>query len=74
MGVCVRKLTADALAQALIQVTTDTKIQERSRLIGERIRSENGVQNAIHYIYRDLDYAKTRIQQLAEVRKRPVLL
>ena len=70
VGVCVRKLTPELLAQALIQITTDSKIQERAKLLGERIKGENGVKNAIHYIYRDLDYAKERIKQIAIQRKR----
>lgn len=67
MGLCVRKLTTNRFATALTQITTDVKIQEKAHLLGEKIRSENGVATAIEYIYRDLDYAKERIQDLANV-------
>lgn len=72
---CVRKLTSDGLAAALIQITTDTKMKEKALLLGKKIRSENGVENAIEYIYRDLEYARKRIKYIAAAhRKHQVLL
>lgn len=59
-----RKLSVERLASALVQITTDEKIQERARLLGERIRSENGVQTAIKYIYRDLEYSRAQVEKL----------
>ncbi|KAJ3372571.1 Sterol 3-beta-glucosyltransferase [Kappamyces sp. JEL0680] len=64
-GLCIRKLTVDGLAQALTQITTDTKIQEKAAKIGETIRSENGCENAVQFIYRDLEYSRKRIRQIA---------
>ncbi|KAF8139999.1 glycosyltransferase family 1 protein [Boletus edulis] len=63
IGTGVRKLTVDSLSQALTLATTDSKQIERARLVGEKIRSENGVATAIEAIYRDLDYARSLIRQ-----------
>ncbi|KAI8803606.1 hypothetical protein BJ742DRAFT_749002 [Cladochytrium replicatum] len=66
VGCAVRKLTVDKLAAALIQVTTDDKMKEKARLLGERIRSEDGVGNAVKCIYRDLEFARNQIRKLAD--------
>ncbi|KAF7784577.1 CAZyme family GT1 [Agaricus bisporus var. burnettii] len=66
VGSGVRKLTVASLAEALTSATTDPKQVERARVIGEQIRSENGVATAIESIYRDLEYARSLI-------KRPVV-
>jgi len=59
VGSSIRKLTVESLATALHHATTDIKQIERARLLGETIRSENGVKTAIEAIYRDLEYART---------------
>jgi len=51
------------LSQALTLATTDQKQVERARLVGEKIRSENGVATAIEAIYRDLYYARSLIRR-----------
>lgn len=63
VGSCVRKLTADTLAAALITATTNAKQIERARKLGEQIRSEDGIGNAVKAIYRDLDYARSRVKR-----------
>ncbi|CBQ72598.1 UDP-glucose:sterol glucosyltransferase [Sporisorium reilianum SRZ2] len=63
VGSCVRHLTADTLAAALITATTNAKQIERARKLGEHIRTEDGIANAIKAIYRDLDYARSRIKR-----------
>ncbi|KAJ7456588.1 glycosyltransferase family 1 protein [Mycena latifolia] len=64
VGTGVRKLTVDALTDALITATTDIKQIDRARLIGEEIRKENGVATAIESIYRDMDYARSLIKHV----------
>jgi len=59
VGTSIRKLTVDSLTSALQHATTDIKQIDRARLLGEAIRSENGVQTAVEAIYRDLEYART---------------
>ena len=39
VGSCVRKLTVDGLAEALIAATTDERQIAKAKLVGERIRS-----------------------------------
>ncbi|KAF9243852.1 glycosyltransferase family 1 protein [Melanogaster broomeanus] len=63
IGTGVRKLTVDSLRDALISATTDQKQIDRARLVGQQIRSENGISTAIEAIYRDLDYARSLIRQ-----------
>ncbi|KIJ21504.1 glycosyltransferase family 1 protein [Paxillus involutus ATCC 200175] len=65
IGTGVRKLTVDTLKEALVSATTDQKQIDRAKLVGEQIRSENGVATAIEAIYRDLDYARSLIRQPA---------
>ncbi|KAJ3570870.1 hypothetical protein NP233_g4123 [Leucocoprinus birnbaumii] len=65
VGSGVRKLTVASLTEALISATSDQKQVDRARLIGEQIRSENGVATAIESIYRDLEYARSLIKHTA---------
>jgi sterol 3beta-glucosyltransferase len=44
------KLTADQLAAALRTLTTDVTMQERANDLGERIRAEDGLGNAVQVI------------------------
>ncbi|KAJ7693646.1 hypothetical protein B0H17DRAFT_1278469 [Mycena rosella] len=64
VGTGVRKLTVDTLADAFVSATTDIKQVDRARLIGEEIRSENGVATAIESIYRDMEYARSLIKRV----------
>ncbi|KAK7058363.1 Sterol 3-beta-glucosyltransferase [Paramarasmius palmivorus] len=62
VGSGVRKLTVEALTEALTLATTDVKQIARAKLLGEQIRAENGVATAIESIYRDLEYARSLIK------------
>ncbi|OCF37991.1 hypothetical protein I316_00215 [Kwoniella heveanensis BCC8398] len=57
VGLKVPSLRADDIAAALIKATTDTTMIEKASRIGERIRSENGVDNAIQAIQYNLSRA-----------------
>jgi hypothetical protein len=63
IGTSVRKLTVESLAEALVAATTDLRQIARAKLVGEQIRSENGVATAIEAIYRDLEYSRTLIKR-----------
>jgi len=63
VGSGVRKLTVDNLAEALRTATTDVKQIEKAKLLGQKIRAENGVDKAVEAIYRDLEYARSLIKQ-----------
>lgn len=54
VGSAVRKLTVEALSDALKKATTDEKQIAKAKVVGEMIRRENGVVRAIEAIYRDL--------------------
>ncbi|KAI0050659.1 glycosyltransferase family 1 protein, partial [Auriscalpium vulgare] len=63
VGTGVRKLTVAHLADALRAATMDQKQIERAKLVGEKIRAENGVATAVEAIYRDLEYARLLIRR-----------
>ncbi|KAL1740244.1 hypothetical protein HDZ31DRAFT_21224, partial [Schizophyllum fasciatum] len=50
------------LTDALRAATTDVKQIDKAKVVGEKIRSENGVGTAIESIYRDLEYARSLIK------------
>lgn len=63
VGLKIPSLDADDLADALNTATRDTVMVERAAMLGEKIRRENGVKNAIEYIYANLPRAaKDRTQ------------
>lgn len=47
-----KKLTVEKLSAAIRQVTTDASIREKAASLGQQIRSEDGVANAVHFIER----------------------
>ncbi len=65
VGLSIRKFSTTKFSNCLVQLVNDQKMKERASLMGQRIRSENGVQTAINNIYRDLKFATERIQQIA---------
>ncbi|KAG8908117.1 Sterol 3-beta-glucosyltransferase [Tulasnella sp. 403] len=72
VGSCVRKLTVDNLTEALRAATTSTKQIEKAKLLGQKIRAEKGVDNAVEAIYRDLEYARTLIKQPSTPEHEPI--
>ncbi|PCH33350.1 glycosyltransferase family 1 protein [Wolfiporia cocos MD-104 SS10] len=65
IGTAVRKLTVESLTQALVNAATDQKQIDRARVVGERIRSEDGVGTAMEALYRDLEYARSLVKGYA---------
>jgi sterol 3beta-glucosyltransferase len=49
-----RKLSADRLAAAILQAVNDTQTRERAVQLGEKIRAEDGIANAVHFIEQHL--------------------
>lgn len=62
VGTCLKKLTVDSLSRALHLATSEIKQIKRAQLIGQEIRKEDGVANAIEMIYRDMEYARTLVK------------
>ncbi|KAI8978503.1 hypothetical protein BDB01DRAFT_800156 [Pilobolus umbonatus] len=58
VGVCINKLNKQQLCDAIATITEDDTIIAKARAVGETIREENGVEEAIQCIFRDLSYAK----------------
>ena len=48
------KLSAERLAEAIQQATNDPGMRERARLLGEKIRAEDGVGQAVEAFHRHL--------------------
>ncbi len=65
VGFRLRKLAVEPLSKALRQIAFDEQMKAKATILGERLRNEDGVKNAINFIYRDLDYARIRIKQIA---------
>lgn len=67
VGISLKKLNVKSLSKALREATTNNRIITKARVVGEKIRKENGVANAIDTIYRDLDYAKELISNKKKI-------
>lgn len=63
VGINLRKITVNSLGRAIWRVCHDERMRTAARALGEQIRQENGVDNAINAIYRDLEYARTLIRR-----------
>ncbi|KAF6829637.1 udp-glucose:sterol glycosyltransferase [Colletotrichum plurivorum] len=65
VGICLKKWGAVSFARALWEATHNDRMIVKARVLGEQIRSENGVETAIQSIYRDMEYAKSLIKRKA---------
>lgn len=63
VGICIKKMNVSTFSRALWEVCNSQRMRKRAQALGETIRSENGVDNAIEAMYRDLEYAKTLIRR-----------
>jgi sterol 3beta-glucosyltransferase len=64
-----RRLTVESLAEAMGNAAGDEKMQRRARVLGERIRSENGVARAVEAFERRV--AQHRSDRLSAVTSSP---
>ncbi|KAF9970576.1 Sterol 3-beta-glucosyltransferase [Actinomortierella ambigua] len=64
VGVWCHDLTVRKLTAALTAITTDEKMIKRAQMMGEKIRSEDGVGKAVEMFYHDLAEAKQRSNKL----------
>ncbi|KAK1593508.1 glycosyltransferase family 28 domain-containing protein [Colletotrichum navitas] len=65
VGICLKKWGAVSFARALWEATHNDRMIVKARVLGEQIRSERGVENAIQCIYRDMEYATSLIKRKA---------
>jgi sterol 3beta-glucosyltransferase len=45
-----RKLTAEKLSHSIRQAITDTSMRQQAERLGQQIRSEDGVANAVRFV------------------------
>ncbi|KAJ0165076.1 Sterol 3-beta-glucosyltransferase [Colletotrichum tanaceti] len=65
VGICLKKWGAVSFARALWEATHNDRMIVKARVLGEQIRGERGVENAIQCIYRDMEYATSLIKRKA---------
>ncbi|KAI1316917.1 Sterol 3-beta-glucosyltransferase [Mortierella claussenii] len=63
VGVWCHELTVKKLTSALVTITTDEKMIRKAQSMGDKIRKEDGVGEAIKYFYHDLAFAKQRLNK-----------
>lgn len=57
-----KRLTADRLAAAIIEVTTNPAIRQNAEVLGERIRQEDGIGNAVTLIEKLIKPERPRVR------------
>ncbi|KAG9232353.1 sterol 3-beta-glucosyltransferase [Amylocarpus encephaloides] len=62
VGIVIRKVNVSVFARALWEATNSQRMIIKAKVLGEAIRSEDGVNTAIQSIYRDMEYAKSLIK------------
>ena len=72
VGVQLKKLDVDSLAESLRRVTKDEKMCNKAKLVGEKIRSENGVETAISAIHHHLPYLRRQLEEEQSSHPSPV--
>ena len=65
VGRCLDKFNTSVFSRALWEATHNERIIEKARVLGEQMRAEDGVAEAIKTIYRDIEYAKSLIKHQA---------
>ncbi|KAF2457596.1 UDP-glucose:sterol glycosyltransferase [Lineolata rhizophorae] len=63
VGICMKKVNTTVFARALWEATHNERMIIKAKVLGEQIRKEDGVGNAIKAIYRDMEYAKSLIKR-----------
>lgn len=59
VGIALKKLNSQSLAEALKVVTTNKIMKDRAELIKKKISKEDGIKTAISAIYNELEYARS---------------
>ncbi|KEY74708.1 hypothetical protein S7711_05459 [Stachybotrys chartarum IBT 7711] len=65
VGVWVKKWGTNSFGRALWEVTRNERMIIKAKVLGEQIRKEKGVEQAIQCIYRDFEYAKDLVKRKA---------
>ncbi|KAJ4340032.1 Sterol 3-beta-glucosyltransferase [Ascochyta clinopodiicola] len=65
VGVWLKKVNTSVFSRALWEVTNSQRMIVKAKVLGQKIRKDNGAQVAIQTIYRELDRARTLINKHA---------
>ncbi|KAM5341859.1 hypothetical protein ACJ41O_014890 [Fusarium nematophilum] len=71
VGIWAKKWGTVSFGRALWEVTRNKRMIDKAHVLGEQIRSEAGVENAIQCLYRDMEYAKSLIKRKAGKNAQP---
>lgn len=71
-GIRVKNLKVDTIAEALIRARDDRIMKEKAEVVGEALQKENGVVNAVNFIYLNLSKSK-RSKRVRGERRRSTL-
>ncbi|XP_014551536.1 glycosyltransferase family 1 protein [Bipolaris victoriae FI3] len=63
VGVWLKKVNTSVFSRALWEVTNSQRMIMKAKVLGQKIRKDNGTQVAIQTIYRELDRARTLIKK-----------
>ncbi|KAF1361902.1 sterol 3-beta-glucosyltransferase [Lizonia empirigonia] len=66
VGVWLKKVNTSVFSRALWEVTNSQRMIVKAKVLGQKIRKDNGAQVAIQTIYRELDRARTLINKHAK--------
>lgn len=69
VGISMKKWGAISFARALWRATHDDRMISKAKVLGQSIRQENGVNNAIQFIYSKLEYARSISTEKSKGRK-----
>lgn len=64
LGVVVKELEPESLADALIKITTDPGMRARAQAVGEKLRAEDGTERAADLIESEFEYARNLMEDL----------
>ncbi|KAF1830750.1 UDP-glucose:sterol glycosyltransferase [Decorospora gaudefroyi] len=63
VGIWLKKVNTSVFSRALWEVTNSQRMIVKAKVLGQKIRKENGTQIAIQTIYRELERARTFIKK-----------
>ncbi|RAL60669.1 hypothetical protein DID88_009987 [Monilinia fructigena] len=62
VGILIKKINVSVFSRALWEASHSERMITKAKVLGEKIRKEDGVDTAIQCIYRDMEYAKSLIK------------
>lgn len=63
VGIWLKKVNTSVFSRALWEATNSQRMIVKAKVLGQKIRKENGTQVAIQTIYRELDRARSQIKK-----------